>query len=109
MVILCDVLLKVDTFIFLVDFMILDCEVEVEVPIILGRPFLAMGQALVDVGRGELKFILNKEEVKFNIFRSMKETHDMNVVSAIEVFYEKENGETIEERLVIQTLDADEF
>ncbi|KAK4715893.1 hypothetical protein R3W88_014231 [Solanum pinnatisectum] len=41
--ILFDVLVKVDTFIFPADFVILDCEVEFEVPIILGRPFLAIG------------------------------------------------------------------
>ncbi|XP_049399843.1 uncharacterized protein LOC125863915 [Solanum stenotomum] len=65
--ILCDVLVKVDTFIFPANFVILDCEVDFEVPIILGRPFLATRRALVDVERGELKFKLNKEEVKFNI------------------------------------------
>ncbi|XP_049368641.1 uncharacterized protein LOC125833521 [Solanum verrucosum] len=53
--ILCDVLVKVDTFIFPINFVILDCEVDFEVPIILGRPFLATGRALVDVERGELK------------------------------------------------------
>jgi len=39
--ILCDVLVKEDCFIFLADFMILDCEVDFEVLIILRRPFLA--------------------------------------------------------------------
>ncbi|KAK4710003.1 hypothetical protein R3W88_004516 [Solanum pinnatisectum] len=70
--ILCDVLVKVDTFIFLVDFVILDCKVDFEVPIIMGTPFLATGRVLVDVESGELKFRLNKEEVKFKICRSMK-------------------------------------
>ncbi|XP_049406213.1 uncharacterized protein LOC125869831 [Solanum stenotomum] len=88
--VLCDVLVKVDTFILLVDFAILDCEVDFEVPIILGRPFLATGRALVDVERGELKFTLNKEEVKFNICRSMKQPNDMNVISAIEVVAEED-------------------
>ncbi|XP_038890482.1 uncharacterized protein LOC120080021 [Benincasa hispida] len=36
-----DVLVKVDNFIFPVDFIILDYEADREVPIILGRPFLA--------------------------------------------------------------------
>ncbi|XP_070023026.1 uncharacterized protein [Nicotiana sylvestris] len=44
-----DVLVQVDKFIFHVDVVILDCEVDYEVPIILGRPFLATGKALVDV------------------------------------------------------------
>ncbi|XP_049357064.1 uncharacterized protein LOC125821723 [Solanum verrucosum] len=38
--ILCDMLVIVDTFIFPTDFEILDCEVDFEVPIILGIPFL---------------------------------------------------------------------
>ena len=47
--ILHDVLVKVESFIFPGDFVILDCEVDFEVPIILGRPFLATGRALVDI------------------------------------------------------------
>ena len=50
--ILHDVLVKVESFIFLADFVILDCEVDFEVPIILGRPFLATGRALVDMEKG---------------------------------------------------------
>ncbi|XP_015068698.1 uncharacterized protein LOC107013256 [Solanum pennellii] len=57
--ILCDIFVKVDKFIFPEDFVILDCEVDFEVPIILGRPFLATGRALVDVERGEFKIRLN--------------------------------------------------
>ncbi|XP_069151801.1 uncharacterized protein [Solanum lycopersicum] len=47
--ILRDVLVKVDSFIFPADFVILDCEVDFEVLIIIGRPFLATGCALVDM------------------------------------------------------------
>lgn len=67
--ILCDVLVKVDTFIFPADFVILDCKVDFEAPIILGRPFLSTENALVNDERGELKLRLNSEEVKFNIHR----------------------------------------
>ena len=49
-----DVLEKVDKFIFLVDFVMLDMEEEREVPLILGRSFLATSQALIDVKNGEL-------------------------------------------------------
>ncbi|XP_055824308.1 uncharacterized protein LOC129892781 [Solanum dulcamara] len=38
--ILYDILVKVNKFIFQADFVILDCEIDVELPIILGRPFL---------------------------------------------------------------------
>ena len=40
-----DVLVKVDKFIFLVDFVVLDMEEDREIPLILGRPFLAIGRA----------------------------------------------------------------
>ena len=60
--ILHDVLVKVESFIFLVDFVILDCEGDFEVPIILGRPFIATGRALVYMEKGKMKFRLNNEE-----------------------------------------------
>ncbi|XP_070046334.1 uncharacterized protein [Nicotiana tomentosiformis] len=47
-----DVLVRVDKFILPADFVILDCEVDYEVPIIMGRPFLATGKTLVDVEAG---------------------------------------------------------
>ena len=50
--ILYDVLVKVDSFIFSADFVILDCEVDFEVPIILGRLFLATGRDLVHMEKG---------------------------------------------------------
>ncbi|XP_019264448.1 PREDICTED: uncharacterized protein LOC109242075 [Nicotiana attenuata] len=56
-----DVLVKVDRFYFLAVFVILDCEVDVEISIILGSPFLATGRAICDVEVGELKFRLNDE------------------------------------------------
>ena len=50
--ILHDVLVKVESFIFSAYFVILDCEVNFEAPIILWRPFLATGRALVDMEKG---------------------------------------------------------
>ncbi|XP_059280959.1 uncharacterized protein LOC132034581 [Lycium ferocissimum] len=83
--ILYDVFVRVDQFIFLAAFVILDCEVDFEVPIILGRPFWVTGRALVDVERGELKFRTNDEEITFHICKSMKQPVDMSVVSVIDV------------------------
>ncbi|XP_070015204.1 uncharacterized protein [Nicotiana sylvestris] len=67
-----DVLVSVDKFILLVDFVILDCEVDYEVPIILGRHFLATGKALVDVEAGELTFLVGDEKVVFHVCKSMR-------------------------------------
>ena len=44
-----DVLVKLEKFIFLEDFIVLDMEEDKEIPIILGRPFLVIGWALIDV------------------------------------------------------------
>ncbi|XP_042009143.1 uncharacterized protein LOC121757705 [Salvia splendens] len=49
-----DVLVKVDDFIFPADFIILDMKVDKNVPLTLGRDFLATCKALIDVGRGEI-------------------------------------------------------
>ena len=47
-----DVFIKVDKFIYPVDFVVLDMGDDNEVPLILGRPFLATGRALIDVEAG---------------------------------------------------------
>ena len=52
-------------------------------PIILGRPFLATGRALVDMETGRMKFRLNNEEATFNICRSMRQSGELQSVSAI--------------------------
>ena len=66
-----DVLVKGDKFIFLADFIVLDIEEDIEVPLIMGRPFLATGRALIDVAAGELIIRVNNQEVTFNIFKAM--------------------------------------
>ena len=48
-----DVLVKVGKFIFPVDFEIMKMEEDTQVPLLLGRPFLATRAALIDVKRGE--------------------------------------------------------
>ena len=71
-----DVLIKVDKFIFLADFIILDMEEDKEVPINLERPFLAIGRALIDVQKGELKLRVQEEEVTFRVFNAIKHLYD---------------------------------
>lgn len=44
-----DVLVKVENFIFLTNFVVLDCRVDFKIPIIIGRPFLSTGRELVDM------------------------------------------------------------
>ena len=67
-----DVLVKVGKFIFLVDFVIMQVEEDTQVPLLLGRPFLATGDALIDVQKGELTLRVGDEAVQFNINRSLE-------------------------------------
>ena len=76
-------LVKVESFIFPAYFVILHCEVHFQVPIILGRPFLATGRALVDMEKGQMKFWLNNEEATFNVCRTMRQSGEIQSVSAI--------------------------
>ena len=52
-------------------------------PIILGRPFLATGRALVDMEKGQMTFRLNNEEATFNICRTIRQSGKIQSVSAI--------------------------
>ncbi|GJV36410.1 DNA-directed DNA polymerase [Tanacetum coccineum] len=49
-----NLLVKVGKFIFLVDFVVLEMDEDELVSIILGRPFLAMARAVIDVHEGKL-------------------------------------------------------
>ena len=59
--------MKVDKFLFPPNFVILDMEEDDTVPIILGRPFLAMGKAQINV---------QGDEVTFHVFLAMKHPDD---------------------------------
>ena len=52
-------------------------------PIFLGRPFLATGRDLVDMEKGQMTFRLNNKEVTFNICRTMRQSGELQSVSAI--------------------------
>jgi len=67
-----DVLVKVNELVFPADFVILDMAEDEEMPLILRRPFLATGRALIDVEMGELMLRFHNEHVVFNIFEAMK-------------------------------------
>ena len=66
-----DVLVKVGKFIFPVDFVVMKMEEETHVPLLLGRPFLENGVALIDVKEGELTVRVGNEAVHFNLNKSL--------------------------------------
>ena len=100
-----DVLVKVDKFIFPADFIVLDMEDDKEIPIILGRPFLATGRAMIDVQRGELKLRVQEDEVKFNVFKSVRhlaESDTCFMTETVETIVSSQSGHTdpLEDSLV---------
>ena len=63
---------KVGKFVFPVDFVVMKMEEDTQVPLLLGRPFLATGAALIYVQKGELTLRVRNEAVLFNINRSLE-------------------------------------
>ena len=60
-------MVKVKKFFIPVDFIMLEMEEDAEIPIILGRPFLAIAGALIDVKNGKLTLKVGEEEVEFKL------------------------------------------
>ena len=75
-----DVLVKVDKFIFPVDFVVLNMEEDQQVPLILGRPFLATTRALIDVHKGNLILRINDEQVTFHVYKDSQFTSRDNII-----------------------------
>ena len=67
------VLIKVGKFVFLLDFVVINIQEDKQVPLILGRPFLAIGAALIDVKKGELTLRVGDKVVQFNLNHSLKQ------------------------------------
>ena len=67
-----DVLIQVDKFYYLIDFVVLDTKpVAVGanyVPIILGRPFLATSNAIIDFRNGVMQLTFGNMTLELNIF-----------------------------------------
>ena len=61
-------------FIFPVDFVVMDMEEDTQVPLLLGRPFLATGAALIDVKKGKLTLRVGEEPIHFNMNQSLKQS-----------------------------------
>ena len=68
--------MKVYKFLFLVDFVVMDIEEDVDVPVILGRLFMKTAKVIIDVDKGKLKVCVENEEVSFNAFEAMKHPND---------------------------------
>ena len=80
-----NVLVKVDKFTFLADFIVLGMEEDREIPIILGRLFLTTGRAMIDVQQWELKLRVQDDEVKFSVFDFVRHPSESDSCFMVEV------------------------
>ena len=82
-----DVLVTVGKFVFPMDIIILDMEEDSQVPLMLGRPFLATGAALIDMQKGVLTLRVGDEAAAFNLIKGMQnidiDRENFNVVDDV--------------------------
>jgi hypothetical protein len=67
-----DVPVKVGEIYVPTDFVVMEMEEDNQIPILLGRPFLATAGAIIDVKHGKLAFNVGKETVEFELAKLMK-------------------------------------
>ena len=67
-----NILVKVGKFFLPADFVILDTGEDENASIILGRPFLAIGRAVIDVEEDELVLRVHNEQLVFHVFQDRR-------------------------------------
>ncbi|XP_022849858.1 uncharacterized protein LOC111371943 [Olea europaea var. sylvestris] len=83
-----DVLVQIDKFYYPIDFMILDTHhvlnSNVQIPVILSNPFLAISNALIICRNGTLKLSFENMNVEMNVFNICKQHGDKDVLHEID-------------------------
>nr|GEY54436.1 reverse transcriptase domain-containing protein [Tanacetum cinerariifolium] len=80
-----DVFVKVGTFHFLADFVVVDFDADPRVPLILGRSFLKTRRALIDVFEEELTLRVGKEAITFNLDQTLRYSANYNALTANQI------------------------
>lgn len=79
-------LVRVDKFVFLTDFIIMDFKADEETSILLGRPFLTTWRTLIGVENEELTMRMNGHQVVFNVLNALQypkeEATDCSMISS---------------------------
>nr|GEU91965.1 reverse transcriptase domain-containing protein [Tanacetum cinerariifolium] len=77
-----DVFVKVGTFHFSADFVVVDFDADPRVLLILGRSFLKTERAFIDVFDGELTLRIGKEAITFNLDKTSRYSANYNDMTA---------------------------
>jgi hypothetical protein len=80
-----DVLVKIDKFVFSVDFVIMEMPEDEEIPLILGRPFLDTGRCMIDIEEGTMTLNVYDEELKIDVRNTMQYKDDIGTSHIVEV------------------------
>nr|GEW64502.1 reverse transcriptase domain-containing protein [Tanacetum cinerariifolium] len=80
-----DVYVKVGTFHFPTDFVVVDFDADPRVPQILGRSFFKKERALIDVFEGELTLRVDKEAITFNLDPTSRYSANYNEMTAKQI------------------------
>nr|GEW13938.1 reverse transcriptase domain-containing protein [Tanacetum cinerariifolium] len=82
-----DVFVKVGTFYFPADFVVVDFDADPRVPLILRRSFLKTERAFIDVFEGELTLRVGKDAITFNLNQTSRYSSNYNnmMVNRIDV------------------------
>ncbi|GKA09980.1 ribonuclease H-like domain, reverse transcriptase, RNA-dependent DNA polymerase [Tanacetum coccineum] len=110
-----NVLVGIDKFVFPVDFIVLDMPEDIKTPLILGRPFLCIAHAKIDVFKRKEALILNRsQDSEFGDFRELNDLNEplklrRNQVEDLEPTIEE--GEVIDEPMmdIVKTRCDDEI
>ena len=65
---------KVGKFVIPADFVVLEMEEDIEIPILFGRPFLRTAGAIIDMKNGKITLEVNNECMEFDVMNIMKST-----------------------------------
>ncbi|XP_006589956.1 uncharacterized protein [Glycine max] len=71
-----DVLVRVKHITFPTDFVVMDIERDIEIPIILERPFMSTASCVIDIGKGKLELSVEDQKISFDLFEAMKHSSD---------------------------------
>nr|GEX85044.1 reverse transcriptase domain-containing protein [Tanacetum cinerariifolium] len=80
-----DVYVKVGSFYFSADFVVIDFDADPRVPLILGRSFLKTGRARIDVFEGELTLPVGKEAITLNLDQTSRYSANYSDMTAKQI------------------------
>jgi len=63
---------KVGEFIFPINFFVMDMDEDVDVSLILGRPFMKTARVIIDIDGGKIKVRSQDDEATLRVFRLQK-------------------------------------